>query len=348
MDALPDHILVQCLAWLPPQHQAAARLVCRRFHDLLRHGRALRYSLCRSRLEPWLCVLGGVQENKGHLLAEMYHPLEGRWRSLPAAPSSSCHNVPCVAFGGRLYVVGGFTGRPQMAVYDFEHNVWEEAAAMLEPREAFACGVIEGRIYVAGGLCRHYSTENARLRSAEVYHPEKNSWLRLPPMKEKRSCCASAVAGDKLYVIGGYSTPLILTSVEVFDPREGSWETCSEMQEPWIIVGCAAIGPFIYVVGSKFTEMDRLELQVYDTIRGEWEDKGTIPVSKLLHGARCSLWGSAVVAMAGNLYIAGGSSSYDGGGLDSVIVYIPARREWISLPQMRSRRHACAGAVIYL
>lgn len=48
-------------------------------------------------------------------------------------------------------------------------------------------------------------------------------------MKEGRSCCASAVVGDKLFVIGGYGTESILRTVEMYDPVIDNWETRCEM-----------------------------------------------------------------------------------------------------------------------
>ena len=42
---------------------------------------------------------------------------------------------------------------------------------MYDAREGFACGVVDGRVLVAGG---------EGLKSAELYDAELNRWLRLP------------------------------------------------------------------------------------------------------------------------------------------------------------------------
>jgi N-acetylneuraminic acid mutarotase len=57
------------------------------------------------------------------------------------------------------------------------------------------------------------------LQSVEVLDLANNVWSAAPPMGEKRSSCAAAVAGGKLYVFGGVSTRSRgeLKSVEVLD-----------------------------------------------------------------------------------------------------------------------------------
>jgi len=114
----------------------------------------------------------------------------------------------------------------------------------------------------------------------------------------------------------------------------------------WIIAGCAAIGHYIYVVGSNMLDMDSQELAVYDTHKDVWELQGSIPLSSLVIGLKCSLWGCAVAAIEGMLYVVGGASSYDGGGLNLCLMYDPETAIWRTLQSMNSRRHGCAAAVI--
>jgi len=153
---------------------------------------------------------------------------------MPAFPSSTFFNFACAVLKSRLYMVGGFASlssmSPSVSVYDFSTNTWRKVAAMQQTREAFACGVVNGQIYVAGGLCwQPLHASNPRINTAEVYIPELNIWRSIANMKEGRSCCASAVVGDKLFVIGGYGTESILRTVEMYDPVIDNWETRCEM-----------------------------------------------------------------------------------------------------------------------
>lgn len=351
MDSLPDHLLMQCLGRLSIPDQAVVRCVCRRLHDLLSAENVYDHRSRESLKEPWLCVLGGIQEDRGEVLAEMFDFKAKKWRPMPALPPSSFFNFSCAVVDGNLYEVGGFVGlsdvSSKMSMYNTRTNAWEEVTQMAELREACACGVIRGCIYVAGGKCRLPSAEQ-RASSAEVYLPHENRWLPIRSMRECRSCCASAVVGEKLYVIGGYGTLNILQTVEMYDPIEDTWENKSSMPQVWIIAGCAQIGSKIYVVGSDVVAMDGQELAVYDTIRDVWDVIGSIPFNKLVTGTKCSLWGCAVAAAQDKLYILGGASSYDGGGLNTVLVYDPVIHFWTTMRPMRSRRHGCAAVVISL
>jgi len=351
LEALPDHLLILCLGGLSRYQLARLQCVCHRFRNLLTPEILLEHRRREGLLEPWLCVVGGVHIGKQEEVAEMFDTRAQRWCSMPAFPSSTFFNFACAVLKSRLYMVGGFASlssmSPSVSVYDFSTNTWHKVAAMQQTREAFACGVVNGQIYVAGGLCRQpLHASNPRINTAEVYIPELNIWRSIANMKEGRSCCASAVVGDKLFVIGGYGTESILRTVEMYDPVIDNWETRCEMFGTWIIAGCAAIGHYIYVVGSNMLDMDSQELAVYDTHKDVWELQGSIPLSSLVIGLKCSLWGCAVAAIEGMLYVVGGASSYDGGGLNLCLMYDPETAIWRTLQSMNSRRHGCAAAVI--
>ncbi|KAJ7555033.1 hypothetical protein O6H91_05G019300 [Diphasiastrum complanatum] len=355
MELVPDEVLANCFARLSPPEQALARLVCRRFYSILSTDAALQLRKWQGLLEPWLCVMGGVQEHHHEPMVELYDFLADKWRVMLPNPPTITFDFCCAVVKERLYKLGGFMGFldfnvdkvPLMDVYNFRKHTWEKGRQMDEMREAFACGVINDRIYVAGGLVRKpFLQENLRVRSAEVYIPETDSWESIPAMKECRSCCASAVVGQKLYVIGGYGTDSILRSVEVFDPAIKTWEFRAQTPASWIIAGCAAIGHLIYFVVSSALEMEAVA--VYDTQTDEWYVKGVIPLESLLNGSKGSLWGCTVLASKGKLYVLGGASSCSSGGLKCGLVYDPTLETWSPLKMMRSRRHGCAGVVIYL
>eukprot|EP00250_Pteridium_aquilinum_P004839 c15034_g1_i1 orf=527-1582(-) len=349
MDPLPDHLLQQCLGSLSTPDLAVARCVCRRFRNLFSVPASFDFRAHFDCLEPWLCVLGGIQEEKGEPLAEMFDFRDQKWRSMPALPPNSFFNFSCAVVGCNLYAVGGFKGlsdtATNMPVYNMRTNTWSAVNQMRELREACGCGVIGGCIYVAGGFCRLRAKEK-RVRSAEVYYPDKNIWCPIASMTEGRSFCASAVVGDELYIIGGYGIRSMLQSVEVYNPVEDTWAKRENLPRLWILAGCAAIGSKIYVIGSDIQAMDGQELAVYDTMSDVWNIMGSIPFNKLVTGSKCSLWGSAVASAGDKLYVLGGASSYDGGGLSTVLVYDPATDVWATMRQMRSRRHGCAAVMI--
>lgn len=79
-------------------------------------------------------------------------------------------------------------------------GVWETKAAMPTASSIQAAGVIDGKLYVAGGAVFSPLTF---LSTAEVYDPSTDTWSTLSPMPTARSGAASGVIDGELYVVGG-------------------------------------------------------------------------------------------------------------------------------------------------
>lgn len=230
-----------------------------------------------------------------------------------------------------------------MFAYNTRTNTWKGVTQMTKLREACACGVIGGNIYVAGGRNAQEQEES----SAEVYIPQANRWLPIANMENARKNRVSAVVDGKLYVIGGFGLVHNLL-VEMYDPVQNAWTSKASMPRLWTLAGCAAIGSKIYVIGTSLI-VDGHKLGVYDTESDVWEfGGGTIPLTRLVTEARCSLWGCAVAATQGKLYVLGGASLGDGGGINTVLVYDPLKHLWTSTTEMKSRRHKCVAFVMNL
>ena len=94
-----------------------------------------------------------------------------------------------VALDGKLYCMGGRT--PDNArtngveVYDPVTDAWSAVAPMIDARDSFGAGVLDGKIVVCGGA----EDEQA----VERYCPSTDSWERLPPMLTGRSYHGVAV-----------------------------------------------------------------------------------------------------------------------------------------------------------
>jgi hypothetical protein len=89
----------------------------------------------------------------------------------------------CVMSDGRFAVLGGTDEDPdeegnlvplsscEALVVDDGDAHWVSLAPMHDARTQFACGVVDGRVIVAGGY---------GLKSAKLYDAELDRWLRLP------------------------------------------------------------------------------------------------------------------------------------------------------------------------
>ena len=75
---------------------------------------------------------------------------------------------------------------------------------MPEPHAGPGFGVINGDLYVDGGVPTGYGSE------VNVYDPVSNTWTTKAPMIQSRRAFAAAVIAGRLYVAGGNGSLQIL------------------------------------------------------------------------------------------------------------------------------------------
>jgi N-acetylneuraminic acid mutarotase len=111
-----------------------------------------------------------------------------------------------VAFGGRLYAVGGRSGPGDFGnvdVYDPAADAWRAGPA-IEPRGTAGAVAYCGAIYLFGG------ESQARAASlAEVLRLDAGAtaWQTAPPMPTARNFARAVPFGDAVLVVGGSPTP---------------------------------------------------------------------------------------------------------------------------------------------
>jgi len=135
---------------------------------------------------------------------------------------------------------------------------------MHTPRSFFASGLIDGRVYVAGG----YSTDQFELNSAEVFDPVNGNWQPVASMGANMACYDSAVLNGRLYVTEGWMWPFLASPIgQVYDPRTDRWEEMAAgLREGWT-------GPSVVVGGHLFvvSEREGMRVKVYDAESDSWE-----------------------------------------------------------------------------
>jgi N-acetylneuraminic acid mutarotase len=128
------------------------------------------------------------------------------------------------AIGGASYSVlakveaydsdGYERGWRYLDVYDPTTNSWTTKAPMPTPRFAGAGGVLNGRLYVAGGRTGESGYES--VPTLEAYYPATDTWSTRRNMKTARWSTAAAVVNRVLYVLGGARTSVAVTTNEAY------------------------------------------------------------------------------------------------------------------------------------
>jgi N-acetylneuraminic acid mutarotase len=176
-----------------------------------------------------LYVAGGQSVSGDTATLEVYDPTTDSWTTKASMPTP--RRWPAVeTIGGLLYVVGGIMDIPgpvtvfsTLEVYDPTSDTWTVKAPLPTPLHSMASGVIDGKLYLAGG----FNVSDEAVATLLVYDPATNTWTEKSPMPTARGFPAGAVLDDQLYVvtgIAGFNSPPLQT-VEAYDPATDTWRT---------------------------------------------------------------------------------------------------------------------------
>ena len=150
------------------------------------------------------------------------------------------------------------------------------------------------------------------------------TWTPRPLLNVARGGLASATAGGRIHVIGGFSSGFATTlaSVEAHQPGNNTWELVAPMLTPRGNPGAAAAGNRIYALGgfpSAEEEVGTDLAEVFDRSANKWEPIARLPVATTGPGA---------AAFGGQVFLVGGGTA--DGPVNSVHVYNPQTDSWSS------------------
>jgi N-acetylneuraminic acid mutarotase len=202
-------------------------------------------------------VIGGYPPGRiPSNVVQVYDAAANSWTLGPPTPVP-LHHSHAVAVGGRLFLIGGEfdgagTGRAPVyldTVYELDvaAGAWQPRAPMPTARSGGGVGVIDGKIYVAGG-------RPPRGNDFAVYDPAATRWTVLPMLPTARNHLAVDAIGGKLYVAGGrfddVGSPMT-AALEIFDPASNAWTGGAPM--PTARAGVTSVAAFgcLYVIGGE-------------------------------------------------------------------------------------------------
>ena len=261
-------------------------------------------------LNGHLYVVGGSTDGSTPTGAvQVYDPVSGTWASpAPGMPTPRMFARAAV-LGGRLYVVGGTAAGGAVVgtleVYDPATNSWSAKASMTTARFDMAVGVINGKLYVAGG------STGSVVGALEVYDPATNSWSSKAMMPTARSGAGAGVINGIFYVAGGSASGGPSMTLEAYNAVGDSWSTLASFGAAQPLAGGAVLNGALYVVsGSDVT------VQSYDPTGNAWTPRTSIP-NPLQDGQP--------VAIGGLIYAAGNTAS---GASTTLQIYTPDEMTW--------------------
>ncbi|MBI4324658.1 MAG: hypothetical protein HY674_05285 [Chloroflexi bacterium] len=207
---------------------------------------------------------------------------------------------------------------------------------MPTPRNRAAAGVIEGKLYVAGGN----GAGNLITAILEVYDPATDIWSTRQPMPTALTHLGGAVLNGKLYVLGGHTGSSHANTVFVYEPTSNTWTSKAPMPVGLSSVMAAVINDRIYLEGVEFD--GTYHFLIYNSASDTWTHKLTVPRSPPTNFGI----GASVGAINGKFYAAGGHVSGQINGLDVLRVYDPVADTWMLKAPMPSARTQGRGAAV--
>lgn len=262
-------------------------------------------------------VVGGKTSSTTHVsTVYVYDTAAKTWGSAPDLPGPAVENPAVVAHGGKLYAFGGstspFSGAvANAAVFDPATNAWTALPEMATARGGAAARVLDGKIYVVGGM----AGDGASLASVEIFDPVAGSWTSGVPMSTRRDNAGAASIGGTMYVFGGRTRDAdgtapaaTLATVEAFDPSTGTWTPRSSAPTARRAMGVATIEGHAVVLGGEATSDGKTfaETELYDPVTDTWRALTSMPTGR--HGLAVSMVNGRIHTIGGGI-VAGGSFS---------------------------------------
>lgn len=254
-------------------------------------------------------LIGG----RGDRPVDVYDPETNRWTQGAAAPME-IHHMQAVAFDGRIYVVGAWTGGfpdeqgiENVLIYDPGEDAWSVGPEIPEDRRRGAAGAVAygDHIYVVAGNDGGHGPHATAVDWFDRLDPRTGSWGELPPAPRGRDHFHAAIAGNRLYVAGGRDSGVegfidsTFAEVDVYDFDASSWTTLTDAPLPTERAGSttAVVGHRVVITGGEGFGQAWGETEVLDTETGTWTSWGTLNQPR--HGTQAIVYDDKIWIAAG-------------------------------------------------
>jgi DNA-binding CsgD family transcriptional regulator len=171
--------------------------------------------------------------------------------------------------GGRLAAIGGETDSGvtgAVEIFDPASNTWKTGAAKPVPVANIGAALVNGRVYVPGGLTAGRVATNV----LEIYDPAADAWQTGAPMPEARFGYALAVWANRLYLFGGSDGQHYTAQTLIYDVGANTWTTGAALPTPRAWAAAGTVQNQLLVVGG-YDETREYDLcDRYDALLGSW------------------------------------------------------------------------------
>jgi N-acetylneuraminic acid mutarotase len=253
------------------------------------------------------------------------------------------HGMAVAGVGKTIYSIGGAGGAGDTDITSSAQSLklaprkpqpaseWKVLPNAPTARLMMASTVLDGKIWVAGGMLGHDQT----LDTVETFDPKTGAWQQQPSLPIPLHHATAATYRGEVVVIGGTTENLADASNKVFVFRNGSWAQLPDLKHARAAAAAAVVGDKLVVVGGQDDKQLVKQTEVFDG--NSWTDAPDMPTPRE-HLAAVSD-GVYVYAVGGrNLSADENSNAFER--------FDPASGNWEQLPPMPTPRGSYGAAYI--
>ena len=228
---------------------------------------------------------------------------------------------------------------------------WDPSVDMPAALHELRAGDLGGRVFVTGvgpawpgdsSAAPDTAWMAAPVSLTAVFDPETREWTRGTPMPVAVWAGASAVLGDRLFVIGGEIDDEVTEQVWFYTPESDAWQRAPDLPRPRTGAAACSVGGKLWVMGGwvqgdeDWERRPARSVVVYDPDSCRWSAG-----PEMTEGRE----GSAAASAGGRLYVFGGLDT-SGVSTASVEVLDPDSGRWLPGPEMLTPRRNAAAATV--
>jgi Kelch motif len=243
-----------------------------------------------------IVVVGGFADpNITVPTVEIYDIAADEWTRGPDLTVAVNHAM-AATIEDEVHVLGGFTaeGPPTDRGFVLRDGSWSELPPMPEPRGAGGAAVVEGILYVVGGVGPAGVADTTM-----AFDPSTERWTFVAGLGRPREHMGVAAAEGLIYAVGGRAGTLDgFGDLEAYDPAADAWRSLPDMPTPR--GGMAAIvtsNGFVVAVGGEEEGGTFDEAEAFDIESERWISLPPLPTPR--HGLGVVADGTTVYVIAG-------------------------------------------------
>ena len=217
-------------------------------------------------------------------------------------------------------------------------GTWSGASPIPQAVQEISATVLDGRIYIAGGIDSNGRTSASAFR----YDPSTDSWEQIADLPAGRHHMPLAAVNDTLYALGGLTTTgsgfLAQDNLWIYDVGTDQWAARAVLPQPRGASAAGVMDGHIVVAGGYDDNVQLLDsVVIYDPASNSWRAGAPIPTP------RDHLAGSVV---NGAFYLIGGRRVTAISTLATVEAYDIVTDSWTPLVSMPTSRGGLAAGVV--